>query len=103
MLTPRQLAVVRAALWYWRDEMCPHGEAAARPYLQPEFLPVPSDDEVRQRDERFAPAAVRYAICSPIGRDFFSVQLFGDLTTARRTLRGDRFLATVLLPPSRGT
>ena len=34
MLTKRELATVLAALLYWQEEICPHGQSAARPYFE---------------------------------------------------------------------
>lgn len=33
MITLRELATMLAALFYWRDEITPHGDNSARPYL----------------------------------------------------------------------
>ena len=34
MLTKRETATVLAALFYWREEMCPHGPSIMRPYFK---------------------------------------------------------------------
>ena len=48
MLNHRELATVLAALFYWREEMCPHGQAIIRPYFKavgfPRANPLTADE-----------------------------------------------------------
>ncbi len=89
---------MRAALQYWQEEMCPHGDEAAGSYIAPQHLPAPSAEEIGELRERFLPAVVRYAICADTGRDLAIRRLFADPESARRTLKSAQQLATVLLP-----
>jgi hypothetical protein len=36
----RETATILAALWYWREEMCPHGPKIMRPYFQAIGMPL---------------------------------------------------------------
>ena len=62
MLTQHDLATVRAALLFWEEEMCPHGEDAAQHYFdEPGTVPLASS-EVRQLRAAFVTSRVRYAL-----------------------------------------
>jgi len=40
MITTRELATVRAALRFWQEEMCPHGQTAMQAYLDCDERPL---------------------------------------------------------------
>lgn len=94
MLTSRELATLRAALRYWQEEICPHGPAAARLYLDsPASVPLTST-EVRRLRDRFRSGRVRYCRC----RRARSYVLQGPLFRSTRRARPGEAVATVLLP-----
>lgn len=55
------VATLRAALLYWLEEICPHGAAAIRPYLDPPDARILSAEEVADLRESLR-VHVRYAI-----------------------------------------
>lgn len=60
MITPREFTALRAALLYWREEMCPHPESLAMPYLDTlQFAPL-SAEEVNVLRNALTPARLRY-------------------------------------------
>ena len=61
MLTLRELATLRAALLFWKEEMCPHGEQVMQPYFDGLTVESLSAIEVEQLRSRLEPALVRYA------------------------------------------
>jgi hypothetical protein len=61
MLADRELATIRAALAYWRDEMTPHETEAQAPYFD-QVRPEPmSETEIDQLRARLHPDVVEYA------------------------------------------
>ncbi|HEV7280415.1 MAG TPA: hypothetical protein VGN57_09410 [Pirellulaceae bacterium] len=61
MLADRELATIRAALAYWRDEMTPHGTEAQAPYFGQELIVPLTEAEIERLRERCDPRNVRYA------------------------------------------
>jgi len=97
MLTPRELSTVRAALRYWEEEMCPHGEMAMRPYLDRPNHPPLTANQVTQVRQALVDS-VRYAAYDPQGNQIQG-ELISDYEQARKAA-GDPILATVILPSS---
>ena len=96
MLTHNGLAIVRAALTFWREEMCPHGTDVMLPYLDlPDIKHLSADEVIRLRC-RFKPDAVRYAIANAAGDRLTNTKLFVDAEDAIRAAGNGR-VATVLL------
>jgi hypothetical protein len=62
MLADRELATIRAALAYWRDEMTPHGREAMQPYLDVPLKTPLAPAEIERLRSRFLSSAVRYAL-----------------------------------------
>ena len=76
MLTPGDLATVRAALLFWYEEMAPHGVEIMQPYFDsPEAEPL-SAEEVSRLRERFVPSAARYALYSAKANRLASLDVF---------------------------
>lgn len=98
MLTWRELATLRAALLFWKEEMCPHGEQSMQPYFDGPAVEPLSASEVDQLRAQLDPALVRYAQL-----DVATLQLVGGplLTTPEEALLTwgkAAHVATVLLP-----
>jgi len=98
MLTPQQLATIRAALLYWQEEMCPHAEETMQSYLGTKDSQPLTAQEIAELRTCFLPPNVRYAHYHRQLRRLGSTQLFltGDLAMheAKRKIA----VATVLLP-----
>ena len=62
MLADRELATIRAALAYWRDEMTPHGSEAQQPYLDVSLGSPLDATEIERLRRSFLPVVVRYAL-----------------------------------------
>ena len=63
MLTPHDLAVLRAAVTYFEEELGPHGVEAMRPYLDE---PPPTDGQptdIAPLRDLLGSCQVRYACC----------------------------------------
>lgn len=69
MPTSRELAAIRAALLFWQEEMCPHGAALMRPYLEPAGVEPLAAAEIDSLRRVLRPENVRYALYdAPSGR-----------------------------------
>ncbi len=97
MLTLRQLAILRASLRYWQEEICPHGDMAARPYLDSDQITPLSADEVNELRDRFNPQAVRYAMIAPDRNRLEDTTLFAGAEQAA-SLADNDLIATVIMP-----
>ena len=66
LLNSPELATIRAALLYWREEICPHGsESAALYFDDPRVAPLAAD-EVEQLRRKFDAAQIRYDVCDAV-------------------------------------
>ena len=97
MLTRRETETIRAALQFWREEICPHGEATARPYLDADDVSPLNSDEVEKLRDQFARSAVRYAILTPDQNGLQDVALITS-TEEAKGVAGEARVATVILP-----
>ena len=97
MLIQRQLATLRAALQFWREEICPHGEAAARPYLDFDEITPLTMNEVDELRDRFDPPALRYAVIAPDHIRLQSTTLLATVEEAE-SRGGNGPVATVIMP-----
>jgi len=96
-LQTRELATIRAALQFWRDEIVPHGEQLARPYFDVDQVVPLSNPEIQDLQQQFQPARLRYARLVAGGSELASVDLF---ESADATQASASPVATVLLPVS---
>jgi len=96
MLTPRQVATLRAALLYWQEEMCPHGNEAMQSYLEPAGLDPLSEEETAELRDRLS-SNVRYAVYDMAKERLDGPELFLDIQEAKLAAGGAN-LATVILP-----
>ena len=97
MLTRRQLETIRAALQFWREEICPHGEAVARPYLDSNQIPPLAANEVDELRDRFDPPALRFAVIAPDHSRLQRTALFTTVEEAEGLAAGGR-IVTIVLP-----
>lgn len=84
MLTTKHLAVIRAALMFWDEEMSPHDPAVSAPYLD---QPIGSGEwikhEVAFLRDQLASCQLRYVLYSPDGKSLVSSQVFESLDQAQ--------------------
>jgi len=97
VLTPHDIETIRAALTFWREEISPHGESAARPYFESTVARVLSEIEVEALRDRLAQALLRYAVVEKAGKKLASIQLYGTPEEAA-TVAGAAQVATIILP-----
>lgn len=97
MLSEVQLATVRAALRYWREEICPHGGDAAAPYFPEPIAKHLSEGEVRALERLFTDEAVRYVAYNGRTERIAAPMLFLDRRVARRLANGEVRVGTVVL------
>ena len=98
MLTQTHLAVLRAALQFFDEELGPHGINAMRPYFD-----EPHDDEISRRDlaqlrDILRTCEVRYVCCDLTGTRVMHTGLHASADVAR-SFAADQVdqVATVLL------
>lgn len=70
MLTHQELATIRAALHYWRDEIAPAGRKLARKYCDDDVDPLITPAQITRLAGRFTTSNIRYATVR--GREFTS-------------------------------
>jgi len=97
MLQERELATIRAALQFWREEIVPHGEELARPYFDVDQVVPLSDPEIQDLQDQFQPARVRYARLVVGGSTLATVDLFENPEPSQQSTSP---VATILLPAS---
>lgn len=97
MLTKQHLAIIRAALQFFDEEMSPHDPDVARPYFEETLEEELTIDEVPQLRELLRTVELRYVCCDRIGTTVTSQEL---MTLERALSLENSFhgrLATVLL------
>ncbi len=98
MLTQTHLAVLRAALQFFDEELGPHGINSMRPYFD-----EPLDEEISRSDlaelrDRLRTCEVRYVCCDLTGTQVMHTGLHASVEVARSYAIGDvDQIATVLL------
>lgn len=100
MITRRELATLRAALLFWKEEMSPHGEQSMQPYFDGPAVEPLSAIEIEQLRSQLDPSLVRYAQLDVATLQLVEGQL---LTTPEEALLNwgkAAQVATVLLPPA---
>lgn len=102
ILTSNHLAVIRAALNYWNDEMSPHPPAVYTAYFE-EAIGDGAwiGDAVTELRERLPTCRLRYARCSKEASTLLSNQLFETPEAGQHSVLQDAgLIATVLLDDS---
>ena len=96
MLTERQVATLQAALLYWQEEMCPHGESGMRPYLESPGLEPLSAAETAELCDQLK-HNVCYAVYDSAKERLAGSELFQECQEAQLAA-GSLTVAAVLLP-----
>ena len=99
MITAKHLAVIRAALQFWDEEMSPHDPAICTGYFDE---PIGNGEWIKDTvaflRERMAACQLRYVLCSPEGTALVSDQLFETLDEAQAIFpNGSAEIAIVLI------
>jgi hypothetical protein len=100
VLTKSHLAVLRAALQYFDDELCPHGRDVMRPYFDEEPTSEWTSREIRELRAYLRDCELRYAAYSPAAERLIGSTLSRSAnavlpSAADPTCR----VVTVILPP----
>ena len=98
MLTQSHLAVLRAALQYFEEELGPHGIDAMRPYFDEPPVGEISGSDLAQLRELLRTCEIRYVCCDVTGTRVMHTGLYASADVAR-TFAVDHVdqVATVLL------
>lgn len=97
MLSDDQLATVRAALQYWREEICPSGGTAAEAYFDVPVEKHLSACQVLSLQRRFEITKLRYVPYNRSSERIAAPHLFTDRKLARGLARDGLAVGTVLL------
>lgn len=97
MLGIRELATVRAALAYWRDEMCPHGIEAMRAYFDhPDTDPLTAS-EVAELQGSLSLVALRFVLLDEHHRDMVQSPIFCTFDAACAQQTSGQLVASLFL------
>lgn len=100
MLTTRQLAVLRAALQYFDEELIPHGIGAMRPYFDEPLNVELKTPEIRELRKFLRDCELKYACYDQTSRRLTSSELSKSAEDARLiTADPASRIAVFLLPP----
>lgn len=99
MLTRKHLAVLRAAMQYFDEELVPHGMDAMRPYLnetlEGEITPV----DIRELQQFLRDIDLRYAVVNPFTKQAIPTVLYPSVDEATgASSEPSQRLAVVLIP-----
>lgn len=97
MLTKRHLAIIRAALLFFDEEMSPHGSDVVRPYFEERLERKLEADEVGLLRELLRTVELRYLCCEGTGGAVASQELLTFEQAQDIQTLFDSRLATVLL------
>jgi hypothetical protein len=100
LLTRRHLAVLRAALQYFDEELMPHGIGAMRPYFDEPLNVELKTPEIRELQKFLRDCGLKYAGYDPTSARLTSSELSESADEAR-LMTDDPAppIAVVLLPP----
>ena len=101
MLTPHDLAVLRAVVTYFEEELGPHGVESMRPYF---VEPVPetwSTRDLTRLREFLSTCQMRYVACDQASLEVVDTKLY-ETVSELRALVGpqDYRIASVLIAPA---
>ena len=100
MLTRTHLAVLRAALQYFDEELMPHGIGAMRPYFDEPLNVELTTPEIRELRTFLRDCELKYACCDPVSARLTSSELLNSAEEARLAAFDSASpIAAVLLPP----
>ena len=99
ILTSKHLAVIRAALEYWHDEMSPHDPSLYTAYFDEPIGNGKWINEIVAELRTGLPMCqLRYVLCSPEGTTVVGHQLLESHDEAQRAVPdGSALIATVLI------
>lgn len=98
MLTPAELATIRAALSYWQEEMGPHGAGAMQSYYDdPSSVPL-EGNELSELRSKLAGVELGYAIYDLARSRFSHARLFHSLEEAQQHLNVKEKVVAAFLP-----
>jgi hypothetical protein len=101
VLTRRHLAVIRAALGYFAEELGPHGADAFGPYLDEPLTEGLTTVEIEQLRRIIQQCELRYVCCDRAATGLVGHELFRAVEEARSSALGlddTAVVATVLVP-----
>lgn len=100
MLTRSHLAVLRAALQFFDEELMPHGVGVMRPYFDEPLNAKPTTSEIRELREFLRDCELQYACCDPASNRLTNSQLSESVEESRLLVADPASpIAVVLLPP----
>ena len=100
MLTRSHLAVLRAALQYFDEELLPHGIGAMRPYFDEPLNVELKTPEIRELQNFLRDCDLKYVCYDPSSARLASSELSKSAEDAQsRTADPASQIAVVLLPP----
>jgi hypothetical protein len=101
LLTKRHLAVLRAALQYFDEELSPHGMEAMKDYFDRPLDEDLTREEVQQLREFLRGCKLRYACCDPKRKILLNPKLSVTVKGLNNISVGKNVhVAAVLLPTS---
>jgi len=101
LLTKRHLAVLRAALQYFDEELIPHGMEAMQPYFDQPLDGELNNEEVQRLRAFLRNCKLRYACCDSKRRNLISPKLSFNVKGVHNISAGKTVhVAAVLLPPT---
>ncbi len=99
MLTKRHLAVLRAALQFFDEEMTPHGAHALRHYFDKPLREALKPEEVRELRDLLRRSELLYACYDPIDSRLIGPELSATAEAAlAMATTQNGMVATVVLP-----
>ena len=100
MLTRHDLAVLRAAVTYFEEELGPHGVESMRPYLAGPVPEIWSTRDLTRLREFLTTCQLRYVACNTSGVGVIGATLSGSVSELlKRVTTPSIRLGTVLLAP----
>ncbi len=101
MLTRKHLAVLRAALQYFDEELMPHGMGAMRPYFDEPLNVELKTPEIRELQKLLRDCELKYACYDPTSSQLTGSELSKSAEDARlMTADPACRVITILLPPT---
>ena len=100
MLTPHDLAVLRAAVTYFEEELGPHGVKAMRPYFADPVPETWSTRDLARLRQFLRTCQLRYVACDQASLELVDTKLY-ETVSELQALVGtqDRRVASVLINP----
>jgi hypothetical protein len=84
LLTSRHLALLRAAMTFFDEEMSPHGSQIMTPYLDEPLDPVPTASDVAELRTLIQNSQLRYVRCDATTTRLLDDRLYASMEAAER-------------------